>query len=85
MTESQTVTKDPICGTAVGPATALQANAKERGSTSAVTRAGRSFCPSPPVLSRHANLAAAVDKICGTPGPAREVPVKETHAVHSTY
>jgi hypothetical protein len=38
-------------------------NAKARRSIFAATSAGRSFCPSPPVLSRRANLGAAVDKI----------------------
>ena len=64
MKQSNSVTKDPICGMTVDETTAI--HTERDGKTfyfSATTVADKS-CPLPPVPSRRASLGAAVDKNC---------------------
>ncbi|MEO8049802.1 MAG: hypothetical protein ABI833_05250 [Acidobacteriota bacterium] len=62
MTESKTMTKDPICGMTVDAATAIHAERDGEHSISAAISASRNFSPRPPVPSRRANLEAVVHK-----------------------
>ena len=68
MKESQSVTKDPICGMTVDEAPALHAARDGKNSTFAVTAVGKSFRPRPPVLSRRISLEAAVGKHAANAG-----------------
>lgn len=63
MTESKTMTKDMICEMTVDAASAIHTEREGVFSTSGATSIGRNFYPSPPLLSRRANLEAAGDKI----------------------
>lgn len=60
MNDVKTVTKDPVCGMTVDPATSLHAERDERRSTSAASTASRSFCPHTPEPSRGTHPGAAV-------------------------